>query len=161
MVDITGYIKVVEVNSCGSRDSSKLVVDINSLPVVDFTGLNAYYCIYSPSVTLTGSPSGGVFSGPGISGNTFTPATAGQGTHNITYTYTDPSTNCTNQKVIQTSITVPQVFIVGASANSYCAGFGVNITLSGSEAGFSYQLLKNGLNDGAHWQEPDLPYMDQ
>ena len=71
-----------------------------------------------------------------------------QGTHNITYTYTDPSTNCTNQKVIQTSITVPQVFIVGASANSYCAGSGVNITLSGSEAGVNYQLLKNGVNDG-------------
>ena len=146
--DVTGYIYVVEVNSCGSRDSSKIVVDINSLPVVDFSGLNAFYCIYSPAVSLTGSPSGGVFTGPGISGSTFTPATAGQGTHNITYTYTDPSTNCTNQKVIQTSITVPQVFIVGASANSYCAGFGVNITLSSSEAGFSYQLVKNGLNDG-------------
>ncbi len=147
--DVTGYIYVVEVNSCGSRDSSKLVVDINSLPVVDFTGLNAFYCIYSPLQPLTGSPSGGVFTGPGISGSTFTPAAAGQGTHNITYTYTDPSTNCTNQKVIQTSITVPQLFNVGASANSYCAGFGVNITLSGSEAGFSYQLLKNGLIDGA------------
>ena len=46
-------------------------------------------------------------------------------------------------------MTVPQVFIVGASASSYCAGFGVNITLSGSEAGVSYQLLKNGINDGA------------
>ena len=147
--DVTGFIKVVEVNSCGSKDSSKLYVDIYSLPVVDFTGLNPYYCIYSPPVTLTGSPSGGVFTGPGISGSTFTPSVAGQGTHNITYTYTDPSTGCTNQKVIQTIITVPQVFIVGASANSYCAGFGVNITLSGSEAGFSYQLLKNGLNDGA------------
>ena len=67
----------------------------------------------------------------------------------LSYTYTDPSTGCTNQKIYQTVITVPQVFIVGASATSYCAGFGVNITLSGSEAGFSYQLMKNGLNDGA------------
>jgi gliding motility-associated-like protein len=99
-------------------------------------------------VTLTGSPSGGIFTGPGISGSTFTPSVAGAGTHNIAYTYTDLSTGCTNQKVIQTVITVSQVFNVGASANSYCAGFGVNITLSGSEAGFSYQLLKNGLNDG-------------
>ena len=100
-------------------------------------------------LALTGSPAGGIFTGPGISGNIFTPSVAGSGTHIITYTYTDPSTGCTNQKVIQTIITVPQVFNVGASANSYCAGFGVNITLSGSEAGVSYQLLKNGLNDGA------------
>ena len=146
--DVTGYIKVVEVNSCGSKDSSELFVDINPLPVVDFSGLNAYYCIYSAPVTLTGSPAGGVFSGNGITGSTFTPATAGPGPHDITYAYTDPATGCTNQKVIQTIITVPQIFVVGASSNSYCAGSGVNITLSGSEAGVSYQLLKNGINDG-------------
>ncbi|MBK7712906.1 MAG: Ig-like domain-containing protein [Bacteroidales bacterium] len=146
--DVTGYIRVIEINSCGSKDSSQLIVDINSLPVVDFVGLNASYCIYSPAATLTGSPAGGIFSGPGISGTTFTPSVAGEGTHNITYTYTEPSTGCTNQKIIQTVINIPDLFIVGASANSYCAGFGVNITLSGSEAGISYQLLKNGVNDG-------------
>jgi gliding motility-associated-like protein len=147
--DETGFIKVVEINSCGSRDSSIRYVDIYSLPVVDLSGLNAYYCIYSPPAVLTGSPSGGVFSGPGISGSTFTPSVAGEGTHNITYTYTDPSTGCTNLKTIQTIITVPDVFIVGASSNSYCSGFGVSITLSGSESGVSYQLLKNGVNDGS------------
>ncbi len=46
-------------------------------------------------VTLTGGiPSGGVYSGPGVSGGTFTPSVAGVGTHMITYTYTD-SANCT------------------------------------------------------------------
>ena len=146
--DVTGYIKVVEVNSCGSKDSSQLFVDIYSLPVVSFSGLNAYYCVYSPPVTLTGSPSGGVFTGPGISGNYFYSFSCRRGTHNITYTYTDPVTGCTNQKVNQTIITIPQVYIVGASATSYCAGSGVNITLSGSETGVGYQLLKNGINDG-------------
>jgi gliding motility-associated-like protein len=147
--DVTGYVQVVEVNSCGSKDSSELVVDIYSLPVVDFSGLNAFYCIYSAPATLTGSPSGGTFMGPGVTGNTFTPSVAGAGIHNITYTYTEPSTGCTNQKVIQTTVTVPLVFIVGASANSYCAGSGVNITLSGSEVNVSYQLKKNGINDGS------------
>ncbi len=147
--DVTGYIQVVEVNSCGSKDSSELVVDIYSLPVVNFSGLNAFYCIYSAPVTLTGSPAGGTFLGPGVTGNTFTPSVAGAGIHDITYTYTEPSTGCTNQKVIQTTVTVPLVFIVGASANSYCAGSGVDITLSGSEVNVSYQLKKNGVNDGS------------
>ncbi len=147
--DVTGFIRVVEVNSCGSKDSSQLFVDIYSLPVVDYSGLNPFYCSYSPPAVLTGSPAGGIFTGPGISGNTFTPSVAGQGIHTITYTYTDPGTGCTNQKSSQTEVTVPQVFVVGASANSYCAGFGVDITLSGSEAGVSYQLLKGGANDGA------------
>lgn len=147
--DVTGSIKVVEVNGCGSKDSSELFVDINALPVVNFSGLSTYYCIYSAPATLTGSPAGGLFSGPGITGNVFNPSAAGAGTQNITYTYTDPSTLCTNQKMIQTTVTVPVVFAVGASATSYCAGSGVNITLSGSETGVNYQLLKNGINDGA------------
>lgn len=46
-------------------------------------------------ITLTGgSPAGGTYSGPGVSGGTFTPSVAGVGTHTLTYTYTD-SSNCT------------------------------------------------------------------
>ncbi len=40
------------------------------------------------AVQLFGSPAGGVFSGPGVSGNTFNPLIAGVGTHNLTYTIT-------------------------------------------------------------------------
>ncbi len=146
--DITGLIKVVEVNSCGSKDSTELIVDIDKLPPVNFSGLAAYYCIYSPSVTLTGFPAGGTFSGSGITGNTFNPALAGAGNHNITYFYTDPSTSCSNQITIQTTVDVPSVFIVSASATSYCAGSGVSISLSDSEAGVNYQLKLNGVDDG-------------
>lgn len=45
-------------------------------------------CIYDPTTVLTGTPSGGVFSGPGVSGNIFDPAAAGGGTHVITYSVT-------------------------------------------------------------------------
>ena len=146
--NITGSVRVVEVNSCGSKDSSELVVDIYSLPVVSFTGLDAYYCIYSAPATLTGFPVGGTFSGPGITGNTFNPGVAGEGTHTIFYDYTDPFTGCSNQKALQTTINIPAVFNVGASAASYCTGSGVSITLSGSESGVNYQLKVNGADDG-------------
>ncbi len=53
------------------------------------TGLNSTYCDNEAAATLTGSPAGGVFSGPGITGNSFNPATAGVGTHAITYTWYD------------------------------------------------------------------------
>ena len=46
---ITGSIKVVERNSCGGKDSSELIVDIFSLPVVDFSGL------VSQSICITGN----------------------------------------------------------------------------------------------------------
>ncbi|MRS04768.1 hypothetical protein EG832_16360, partial [bacterium] len=40
----------------------------------------------SPFV-LTGYPSGGTFSGPGVAGNLFDPGVAGAGTHTIIYTH--------------------------------------------------------------------------
>ena len=52
-------------------------------------------CVTDAAFTLTGgSPSGGIYSGTGVSDPTFTPATAGQGTWPITYTYTDAN-RCT------------------------------------------------------------------
>src|SRR5690606_25359489 len=46
-------------------------------------------CVNATPVTLAGTPAGGVFSGPGVTGTTFDPATAGVGSHTITYDYTD------------------------------------------------------------------------
>jgi hypothetical protein len=45
-----------------------------------------------------GSPSGGTYSGTQVSGNVFHPSAAGDGTYNITYTYTDAN-NCINTAV--------------------------------------------------------------
>ena len=47
-------------------------------------------------------PAGGVFSGTAVSGITFSPAVAGIGTHDITYTYT--LGNCTKSTIASTTI---------------------------------------------------------
>ena len=44
------------------------------------------YCVTDLPVTLSASPAGGTFSGGGVTGNTFTPATAGIGSYVINYT---------------------------------------------------------------------------
>lgn len=46
-------------------------------------------CVSSPAVALVGMPTGGIFSGPGVTGNTFSPQVAGAGTHTLTYTVAD------------------------------------------------------------------------
>jgi len=47
-------------------------------------------CLDDSPFELTGAtPTGGTYSGPGVSGNTFDPALAGEGTHLITYEYID------------------------------------------------------------------------
>lgn len=47
-------------------------------------------CLNTPPFTLTqGTPVGGTYGGPGVVGGVFYPATAGAGTHTISYTYSD------------------------------------------------------------------------
>ncbi len=65
------------------------------LPSVSFSGLNTSYLVSDGTASLTGSPIGGIFSGNGISGNSFDPSNAGLGTHSITYSYTDGN-SCTS-----------------------------------------------------------------
>ena len=78
-----------------SATSSPIIVTVNPLPTVTFGALSGL-CVYNSPITLTqGSPAGGSYSGPGVSGGQFNPTTAGNGTHSIVYSYTDGN-NCTN-----------------------------------------------------------------
>lgn len=71
-------------------------VTVNSLPVVSFSGLSSSYYVNDSPVILNGSPAGGIFSGPGITGTVFDPAAAGVGgPYTITYEYTDTN-GCSN-----------------------------------------------------------------
>lgn len=47
------------------------------------------HCINSPATTLSASPSGGTWTGPGVSGNQFDPSLAGAGIHSVIYFITD------------------------------------------------------------------------
>lgn len=72
--------------TCFSEDSVLLTVNN---PSVVFGPLT-YVCEGSSPITLTeGTPSGGTYSGPGVSGGVFDPVAVGVGTYTLTYTYTD------------------------------------------------------------------------
>ncbi|MEP7169478.1 MAG: BNR-repeat neuraminidase N-terminal domain-containing protein, partial [Bacteroidota bacterium] len=90
----TYYVTITNTNGCaGGLDS--IEVTVHSLPVVNFTGLPASVCATAGDITLTGTPTGGTFSGFGMSGNIFNPATL-SGNDTILYTYTD-SSGCTGK----------------------------------------------------------------
>ncbi|MCP4089319.1 MAG: T9SS type A sorting domain-containing protein [Gammaproteobacteria bacterium] len=82
-------------------------LDLIILPDPSFTGLSASYCANDASAGLTPTgTTGGTFSGPGVSGTTFAPATAGAGTHQIIYSVSAqqglavaPATNADTQYV--------------------------------------------------------------
>lgn len=95
-------------NGSGCVSTATHTVTVNAVTTPTFSGLPATICNNAAAVTLTGTPSGGTFSGTGISGNTFDPAVAGAGgPYTITYTYTNGSgcTASSSQTVTVTTCT--------------------------------------------------------
>lgn len=82
----TTYTVTAELNGCESTDD--LVVTVGAAPTVS-AGNNEEACLNHDPIALTGSPAGGTFSGPGVTGTTFDPAVAGEGAHEVVYTFTD------------------------------------------------------------------------
>jgi hypothetical protein len=114
----THTITYTYTNLNGCTNSQIQSVLVNTLPSLTFSGLATQYCITNPAATLTGFPAGGAFTGAGISGNTFNPATAGLGSHIITYQYTNPSTGCTNTVTQATIVYAMPVANAGTGGNS-------------------------------------------
>ena len=76
-----------DANSCSNTATTTIV--INALPSVSSSVANVSVCENSTSNALSGLPSGGTFTGAGVSGNNFNASTAGAGSQVITYSYTD------------------------------------------------------------------------
>ena len=115
-----GIYTISLIASDGScADTSEVIITTNSLPAVSFSGLASTYCEDAAAVILTGSPTGGTFSGNGISGSQFDPAVAGVGTQAITYTYTDGNGCTDTSEVIITTNSLPAVSFSGL-ASTYC-----------------------------------------
>ena len=102
---------------------------INVSPQVSFTGLDTAYCINDPASTLTGNPAGGTFSGTGISGNTFTPATAG--TYDIIYTYDD--NGCIGADTQTVTVHQLPVVSINPATAEICPGDTITLTASGAD----------------------------
>ena len=93
-----GPYSVTNHNSCSSVSSAPLTLSVTPAPAVSFLQAPNTLCFTSGTVTLSpGSPSGGYYSGPGVSGATFDPVLAGAGAHTISYSVYDAATGCTGQ----------------------------------------------------------------
>jgi len=100
--------------TCTAQDCSPLT------PTID--GLASSYCADDAAFILNGTPAGGVWSGTGVAGNQFNPATAGAGTFAVTYTYTDPATTCqyvaTSNVTVIAPLNVPTILCASTTVNS-------------------------------------------
>ena len=136
----TIYYHYTDTNTCDNVDS--LVVTVNGLPIVD-AGNDTTLCNQPIAITLTGTPSGGDWSGIGITNiiGEFTPS--GIGNFPIYYTYTDPN-GCVNIDTLIINVVDPvnanagadlsmcidtgAIQLLGQPANGTWTGIGVGST---------------------------------
>lgn len=105
---------------------------VNYDPVIN--DLAQQYCPENTNFTLTGVPTGGVFSGPGITGDDFNPFDAGPGQHTITYTFTFGVCDFDTTQ----DVTVVTALAVDAGTDtSFCSGETVNLG-SPAMTGYTY-----------------------
>ena len=97
----TYVLTVSDATGCSAKDT--VVVTVNPKPNVSIAGLDSFYCVDDPIVSVTGIPAGGTFAGPGIVGSNFDPALAAPGWHTISYVYTDQN-GCTNEFKFQVRV---------------------------------------------------------
>ncbi len=113
-------------DALSNSNSCEQTVTVVSSSEVTFTGSLTDQCIDNTSYTLTGgSPAGGTYSGPGVTGTNFDASTAGIGTKTINYTYTfnyADGTSC--QSAVTNTIKVNPLPTFNSSANSDISCFG-------------------------------------
>ena len=72
----------------GCTADTTIEIEVKPLPVLA-VGSYGPLCAQGESISLSATPSGGMWSGTGVSGTSFNPVVAGVGTHILTYHYTD------------------------------------------------------------------------
>lgn len=92
--NLTGF----DINGCSNIDD--ILVTVTPAPAVALLAAEDTVCYNSENLTLNASPTGGVFSGNGVTDNRFYPSVAGAGSHDIVYSYTDPTTGCVGTDIL-------------------------------------------------------------
>lgn len=112
------------------KSETTIPVSVYPLPNVSFT-LPSYYNIDDSPYELVGVPAGGVFTGNGVSGNAFYPKTAGVGSSQIVYQFTDGN-SCVNSATRTVIVIGPDAQIQGIPSTGRVCIDGESLTLVGS-----------------------------
>jgi hypothetical protein len=119
----------------GCSNSATQSITVNAVPNVTLSGLNTNYALSDAPAQLTGTPTGGVYNGSGVSNGIFDPAAAGLGTHGVSYAVVDGN-GCVGVAAFCTTVDI-NVNIGGSNIDT---DGGVNVYPNPSNGQFMLEL---------------------
>ncbi|HRY98273.1 MAG TPA: gliding motility-associated C-terminal domain-containing protein [Bacteroidales bacterium] len=119
------------------RDTVAGSILVHPLPQLQLTPWPDICAQGNPLPLTYASPTGGTWSGTGVSGGSFNPQISGPGTFGLSYAYTSPFTGCSDS--LSDSIRVyPQPLVSFVVDTSLCLGAAALSLSGGSPAGGTY-----------------------
>lgn len=129
--NVGGNVLTYSITQNGCLGTSSLTFNVNAIPLVS-AGPNQTANANVSSVSLTGTPTGGTWSGNSVtSGGVFSPSSAGIGTFTLTYTFSQNGCTGSSQMVF----TVDPAVVVYAGPNQNICETSSAISLSGTPIG--------------------------
>ena len=113
-------------------------------------------CISVPSITLGGSPSGGIWKGTGISGSRFSTSGLSAGTYSLKYVYTDPTTGCKDSAIRKVTLLAKPTVAFTFNNDSTCSG--AKISFDNKSTGSTNYLWSFGNGKTSTDKNPIITY---
>ncbi|MFK8104189.1 MAG: PKD domain-containing protein [Saprospiraceae bacterium] len=126
VVPAGSYTFTLRVGTGNCEVEDELTITVLALPTIIIDNNETSACISETSIPLTASPTGGIWTvnNSGVlDGNVLNPSSSGAGNYSLTYSYTDPVTNCTHsESFLFTVFPLPEITV---SDTSYCDAAGL------------------------------------
>lgn len=100
------HIIKYEIINPDCQDWDNAIITVVPFPVVNIDNVGTQY-LNGPTITINATPAGGIFSGPGLTGNVFDPNAAGLGTHIIKYETIPDRYGCMGEDTIHIRVEMP------------------------------------------------------
>ena len=150
-------VDYIYTNADGCSDTASSTITVAALTELSFTSIDGQ-CLNGDDLSLeNASPTGGDYSGNGVSSGVFNPKTAGSGVHNIEYTFTNAD-GCTSDTSFNIEVFEAREIKFDLS-NALCSnGDSIDLsttrpkngTHSGPGVGNEY-LVPSNMNTGSNW----------
>lgn len=154
----TYYVRA-EGGVCGNTECASVFISVIET-IVHCNPFDSLCGIGYPISLSGGEPDGGSYTGLGISNGIFYPEIVGEGTHTITYVYTNPVSNCTESVDKEIVITPSDLTAELVMEDLPCSQGGVTLSVNvKNEKGFlaydwsngSYAEVNNYVEEGVHF----------